>query len=135
MSFTLSQTCTAMNRMSLKASSSSHKSSTSTRSMETSKGLSMSFHKCVSNTNVFAFQKTVKPSQSNGRGALVITAGGRSIGCTLGGTRRKSARKSGFFARMQTPNGRRVLKARMKKGRKNLCPAGKTHSTWNRMKK
>ena len=32
-------------------------------------------------------------------------------------------------------NNTKVLKARMKKGRKVLAPAGKTHSTWNRMKK
>ncbi|CAL6379509.1 unnamed protein product [Bathycoccus prasinos] len=128
--FTLSATScvtAAMTRMSLKSSTS--KTSTSAAST------SLSAKKTVGNASVFALNKRVTPSASNGRGALVITAGGRSIGCTLGGTRRKTARKSGFFARKATPNGRRVLKARMKKGRKVLAPAGKTHSTWNRMKK
>lgn len=69
-----------------------------------------------------------------GRGALVVTAGGRSIGCTLRGTRRARARTSGFRARLQTPSGRKVLKLRRKKGRKYLAPAGAVNG-WNREKK
>lgn len=48
----------------------------------------------------------------------------KGLGCTLGGTRRKRARVSGFRARMATVGGRKVLTARRKKGRKVLCPAG-----------
>ena len=69
-----------------------------------------------------------------GRGALVVVAGGRSIGCTLHGTRRARARTSGFRARLATPGGRRTLKARRKKGRKYLAPAGAVNG-WNREKK
>ena len=65
-----------------------------------------------------------------GRGALVVTAGGRSLGCTLHGTRRARARTSGF----QTASGRKVLKLRRKKGRKYLAPAGAVNG-WNREKK
>ena len=36
---------------------------------------------------------------------------------------RARTRTSGFRARMQTPSGRAVLKARRKKGRHTLCPA------------
>lgn len=69
-----------------------------------------------------------------GRGALVVVAGGRSIGCTLHGTRRARARTSGFRARLATPTGRKVLKARRKKGRKYLAPACAVNG-WNREKK
>ncbi len=31
------------------------------------------------------------------------------------------ARRHGFFARKKTPGGRKVLRARRKRGRKNLC--------------
>lgn len=39
---------------------------------------------------------------------------------TLGGTVRKKKRTSGFRARMQTATGRRVIKARRRKGRIRL---------------
>ena len=69
-----------------------------------------------------------------GRGALVVVAGGRSIGCTLQGTRRARARTSGFRARLATPGGRRTLKLRRKKGRKYLAPAG-APNMWNKAKR
>ena len=40
---------------------------------------------------------------------------------TLGGTRRKQKRTSGFRARMRTSTGRRVISARRKKGRVRLA--------------
>lgn len=45
------------------------------------------------------------------------------MGNTLRGTKRCRRRTSGFRTRMQTPNGRKVLAARRKRGRKTLCPA------------
>lgn len=38
----------------------------------------------------------------------------------LGGTNRKSVRVSGFRARMKTHSGKNIIRARRKKGRKNL---------------
>jgi large subunit ribosomal protein L34 len=40
---------------------------------------------------------------------------------TLGGTCRKRKRTSGFRARMRTPNGQNVIKARRRKGRHRLA--------------
>nr|YP_010335927.1 ribosomal protein L34 [Tsunamia transpacifica]QUE27818.1 ribosomal protein L34 [Tsunamia transpacifica]UNJ14333.1 ribosomal protein L34 [Tsunamia transpacifica] len=40
---------------------------------------------------------------------------------TLEGTRRKKIRTSGFRKRMQSPSGRRIIKARRAKGRKRLA--------------
>mmetsp|Transcript_26450 Transcript_26450/g.86752 ORF Transcript_26450/g.86752 Transcript_26450/m.86752 type:complete len:136 (+) Transcript_26450:30-437(+) len=56
-------------------------------------------------------------------GLLVEANKKRGLGCTFKGNPRKGARVSGFRARMATPAGRRVLKARRAKGRKDLCPA------------
>jgi large subunit ribosomal protein L34 len=39
---------------------------------------------------------------------------------TLGGTNRKAIRVSGFRARMQTKNGRKVIKNRRGRGRKKI---------------
>ena len=40
-----------------------------------------------------------------------------------GATNKSRARTSGFRTRMETKNGRKVIKARRTKGRKNLVPA------------
>ncbi|CAL5229943.1 g13371 [Coccomyxa viridis] len=57
------------------------------------------------------------------RGVIVEANSKTGIGLTKRGTRRARTRTSGFRARMQTPSGRAVLKARRKKGRHTLCPA------------
>jgi large subunit ribosomal protein L34 len=36
--------------------------------------------------------------------------------------RRKRARKYGFLARMSSPSGRKIIRARRRKGRKRLAP-------------
>jgi large subunit ribosomal protein L34 len=56
------------------------------------------------------------------RGALLVMANNKkSMGCTKEGTRRKSARVSGFRARMSSTNGKNALARRRAKGRKVLC--------------
>jgi len=40
---------------------------------------------------------------------------------TLGGTRKKKVRKSGFRARMATPGGRNVINRRRAKGRHKIA--------------
>ena len=53
---------------------------------------------------------------------LTVVANSKTcIGCTKRGTRRRATRTSGFRARMATPSGRAIIKARRKKGRKVLC--------------
>ncbi len=49
---------------------------------------------------------------------------------TLHHTLRHRARRrtSGFRTRMASPTGRKVLKLRRKRGRKNLCPASERSS-------
>jgi large subunit ribosomal protein L34 len=44
---------------------------------------------------------------------------------TLGGTNIKAIRVSGFRARMQTKNGRKVIKSRRARGRKKLSISSK----------
>lgn len=62
-----------------------------------------------------------RPGTQPNRGALIVVANSKTcLGCTKRGTRRRATRVSGFRARMATPTGRAVLKARRKKGRKNL---------------
>nr|WP_272943258.1 50S ribosomal protein L34 [Spirulina subsalsa] len=39
----------------------------------------------------------------------------------MGGTKRKQKRTSGFRARMRTATGRRVIRARRRKGRQRLA--------------
>lgn len=39
---------------------------------------------------------------------------------TLKGTNRKRVRKSGFRVRMKTPSGRKIIKSRRQKGRKQI---------------
>ena len=39
---------------------------------------------------------------------------------TLGGTNRKRIKTSGFRIRMKSPTGRRILKARRRKKRRNI---------------
>lgn len=63
-----------------------------------------------------------RPGTGPARGALTIVANSKTcLGCTKRGTRRRAVRVSGFRARMASPTGRAVLKARRKKGRKALC--------------
>jgi large subunit ribosomal protein L34 len=63
-----------------------------------------------------------RPGFAAPRSPLTVVANSKtSIGCTKRGTRRRATRTSGFRARMATPSGRAVLKARRKKGRKVLC--------------
>merc|ERR1712113_4343 len=47
--------------------------------------------------------------------------GKKSSGCTLEGTNRKKAKKSGFRARMATKKGRKVIACRRAKGRLLCC--------------
>lgn len=69
------------------------------------------------------------PSPVRGRGALLVMANAKkSLGCTKQGTRRARRRTSGFRTRMASPTGRKVLKLRRKRGRKNLCPASERSS-------
>ena len=42
---------------------------------------------------------------------------------TLGGSRRKKIKTSGFMARNKSKSGRKVLKRRRLKGRKKLAPS------------
>lgn len=63
-----------------------------------------------------------RPGTAPARAPLTIVANSKtSIGCTKRGTRRRATRTSGFRARMATPTGRAVIRARRKKGRKVLC--------------
>jgi large subunit ribosomal protein L34 len=45
--------------------------------------------------------------------------------------KRKRARKHGFRARMKSSGGRRVIKARRRKGRRNLAVNRKWAKKWN----
>ena len=66
-----------------------------------------------------------------GRGALVVVANAKNsmgAGQGKGGTNRHRKRTSGYRVRKQTVGGRRVLKARRKRGRKVLAPAS-THGS------
>nr|YP_009628568.1 ribosomal protein L34 [Acrochaetium secundatum]QBX88351.1 ribosomal protein L34 [Acrochaetium secundatum] len=40
---------------------------------------------------------------------------------TLGGTNKKRIKTSGFRVRMQTPSGKRIIKARRRKQRQNIA--------------
>lgn len=69
-------------------------------------------------------RKALAPGER--RGTLVVEANNKKgLGSTTFGTRRKRARVSGFRTRMATPGGRKVLKARRNKGRKNIAPGGR----------
>lgn len=94
----------------------------------------LAFRASVAATPGGVSARAFAPRQTPGRGALVIVAGGKSLGCTLSGTRRKRARTSGFRARKATASGRKVLKLRRAKGRKVLAPAGAVRG-WNKEKK
>jgi len=66
-----------------------------------------------------------------GRGALVVVANAKNsmgAGQGKGGTNRHRKRTSGYRVRKQTVGGRRILKARRKRGRKTLAPAS-THGS------
>ncbi|CAL54145.1 Ribosomal protein L34 [Ostreococcus tauri] len=94
----------------------------------------LSFKANASTTAVLKIRSVNAVIERRQRGALVVVAGSKSIGCTLSGTRRKRARTSGFRARMATPKGKKVLKSRRAKGRKVLAPAGAVRG-WNGEKK
>jgi large subunit ribosomal protein L34 len=84
------------------------------------KGLCASFAGIV----LSPLRKAFAPGER--RGTLVVEANNKKgLGSTTFGTRRKRARVSGFRTRMATPGGRKVLKARRKKGRKNIAPGGR----------
>jgi len=100
----------------------------------TTRAPKIAFRASVAATPGALSARAFAPRQTPGRGALVIVAGGKSIGCTLSGTRRKRARTSGFRARKATASGRKVLKLRRAKGRKVLAPAGAVRG-WNKEKK
>eukprot|EP00892_Ulva_mutabilis_P009122 jgi/Ulvmu1/6582/UM003_0219.1 len=53
----------------------------------------------------------------------IVANAKRNLGATCEGSNRHSKKTSGFRARMQSPTGRKVLRARRKKGRKLICPA------------
>ena len=105
---------------------------TSTSSVKAPSAARLAAKKSVASVVAFAPLATA-PMRAQ-RGALVVTAGGTSIGCTLGGTRRKRARTSGFRTRIASASGRKVLKNRRAKGRKVLAPAGAVRG-WNKEKK
>jgi len=105
---------------------------TSTSSVKAPSAARLAAKKSVASVVAFAPRATA-PMRAQ-RGALVVTAGGKSIGCTLGGTRRKRARTSGFRTRIASASGRKVLKNRRAKGRKVLAPAGAVRG-WNKEKK
>ena len=72
-------------------------------------------------------------AQTLQRGLVVECNRKKGKGNTLGGTRRKRARVSGFRARSASVGGAKVLQARRKKGRKILVPASAVNKR-NRMK-
>mgnify|MGYP001959465186 CR=1 FL=1 len=104
------------------------------RTTSTSSVKAPSAARLAAKKSVVAFAPRATAPMRAQRGALVVTAGGKSIGCTLGGTRRKRARTSGFRTRIASASGRKVLKNRRAKGRKVLAPAGAVRG-WNKEKK
>ena len=109
-------------------------SSSSSACVTRARAPKIAFRASVAATPGALSARAFAPRQTPGRGALVIVAGGKSLGCTLSGTRRKRARTSGFRARKATASGRKVLKLRRAKGRKVLAPAGAVRG-WNKEKK
>eukprot|EP01023_Acetabularia_acetabulum_P032445 TRINITY_DN30302_c0_g1_i2.p2 TRINITY_DN30302_c0_g1~~TRINITY_DN30302_c0_g1_i2.p2 ORF type:complete len:129 (+),score=11.55 TRINITY_DN30302_c0_g1_i2:107-493(+) len=77
-------------------------------------------------TSIFTGQQIISGSRSGlvvRRVPFLIECNAKkSMGCTKEGTKRAAIRTSGFRTRMRTPGGRRVLKARRKKGKWVLCP-------------